>query len=355
MPYQSHVAQGVRILRRFGSTTLTSLMYLCILWIVHRVGFLDDEQFYIAGTATIACIGVFGVLIFSGWNEGRTDPSLSIPMIIASSSVNTYVLYAMDGAGSAFLLVYLVSLLFGVFHLSTRQMLRVAGFILILYGTTIWLRANHGTVGADLRMELLQWAVLGFVVVWFSIMVGFISTLMARLGESEFDELTGAYTRRRIMEILRHEKVRTDRGAGPLSVCLLDLDNLKHINDKFGHQGGDLQLKTVVSAVQGELRSIDYIGRYGGDEFLVVLTQTPSAGARDCAERFRRALESFALNEASPRPPATVSIGIGEYQPGETVAQIVARADAALYQAKKAGRNRIEFATTNSSGKQATG
>jgi GGDEF domain-containing protein len=160
----------------------------------------------------------------------------------------------MQTAGGAFLLIYLVSLLFGVFHLATQQMLRVATFILLLYGLVIWLHWLQGPESTDLRVELLQWAVLAFVVVWFSIMVGYIHTLMARVDQAEFDDLTGAYTRRRIFEILRHEKLRADRGAGPLSVCLLDLDNLKRVNDILGHQAGDLQLKMVVRAVQRELR-----------------------------------------------------------------------------------------------------
>jgi hypothetical protein len=224
---------GDRLLRRFGSSALTSLLFLCILWVVHRFGLLGAAQFYIACAATLACIGTFFLLIRSGWNERRRDPSLSVPMMLASISVNTYVLYSMQTAGGAFLLIYLVSMLFGVFHLSTQQMLRVAACILLLYGLVIWLHWSQA--GTNSSVELLQWAVLAFVVVWFAIMVGYIHTLVARVDASEFDELTGAYTRRRVFEILRHERLRADRGAGPLCVCLLDLDNLKRVNDMLGH------------------------------------------------------------------------------------------------------------------------
>ena len=335
-----------RVLRRFGPSALTSLLYLCILWVVHRFGLLGREQFYIACAATLACIAAFYVLIRSRWNESRRDPSLSVPMMVASTSVNTYVLYSMPAGHGVFLLVYLVSMLFGVFHLSTRQMLRVAAFILLLYGSVIWLHWSQSPEGADLRMELLQWVVLAFVAVWFSLMVGYIHTLMARVDQSEFDELTGAYTRRRVFEILRHEKFRADRGAGPLCVCLLDLDNLKRVNDTLGHLAGDSQLKMVVLAVQRELRNIDYIGRYGGDEFLLVLTQTPVAGARECADRFRRALEALSATEIGAGLAVTISVGITEYRVRESITQTVRRADAALYRAKAGGRNRIECAPT---------
>ena len=335
-----------RMLRRFGAPALTSLLYVCIVWVVHRFGLLGREQFYIACAATLACIATFYVLIRTRWNESRKDPSLSVPMMVASTSVNTYVLYSMPAGHGVFLLVYLVSMLFGVFHLSTRQMLRVAAFILLLYGSVIWLHWAQSPGDADLRMELLQWVVLAFVAIWFSLMVGYIHTLMARVDQSEFDELTGAYTRRRVFEVLRHEKFRADRGAGPLCVCLLDLDNLKRVNDTLGHQAGDSQLKMVVLAVQRELRNIDYIGRYGGDEFLLVLTQTPVAGARECADRFRRALETLSATEIGTGLAVTISVGITEYRVGESITQTVRRADAALYRAKAGGRNRIECAPT---------
>ena len=342
MPTGDNNTDPVRVLRRFGSSALTSLLFLCILWVVHRFGLLGDVQFYVACAATLVCIVTFYVLIRSGWNERRKDPSLSVPMMLASASVNSYVLYSLQTGGGAFLLIYLVSMLFGVFHLSTQQMLRVAAFILLLYGLVIWLHWSQSPESTDLRVELLQWTVLAFVGVWFSIMVGYIHTLMARVDQSEFDELTGAYTRRRIFEILRHEKFRADRGAGPLCVCLLDIDNLKRVNDILGHQAGDLQLKMVVLAVQRELRNIDYIGRYGGDEFLLVLTQTPLAGARECADRFRRALETLSTNEIGATLAVTMSVGITEYRVRESTTQTVRRADAALYRAKSGGRNRIE-------------
>ena len=333
---------GDRLLRRFGSSALTSFLFLCILWVVHRFGLLGEIQFLVACAATLACIVAFYALIRSGWNERRQDPSLSVPMMLASISVNTYVLYSMQTAHGVFLLVYLVSMLFGVFHMSTLRMMRVAAFILLAYGVVIWLHWSQE--GVDSRVELLQWAVLAFVAVWFALMIGYIQTLMTRVGENELDELTGAYTRRRVFEILRHEKLRADRGAGPLSLCLLDVDNLKRVNDTLGHQAGDVQLKMVVLAVQRELRNIDYIGRYGGDEFLLVLTQTPVGGARECADRFRRALETRSASEIGAGLAITVSVGVAEYRAGGSIMETVRRADAALYRAKTGGRNRIECA-----------
>jgi diguanylate cyclase (GGDEF)-like protein len=268
-------------------------------------------------------------------------------MIVVSATVNTYVLYALKDGRGAFLLIYLVSMLFGVFRLSSQQLLRITAFVLLSYALVIWQLARHNPATLNLSVELLQWVVLAFVLVWFSLMGGYINTLVTRLGQSEADELTGAYTRRRIIEILRHEKLRCDRGAGPLSVCMVDIDKLKQVNDTYGHQRGDEFLRAVVSAVQEELRVVDYIGRYGGDEFLLVLTQTPLVGAVDCAERIRSKVERQAVSESSPALAPSVSIGVAEYEMGETTIQTVVRADRALYRAKSGGRNRIECASSS--------
>jgi diguanylate cyclase len=95
-----------------------------------------------------------------------------------------------------------------------------------------------------------------------------------RLRESEYDEVTGIYTRRRILQVLQHEKIRCDRGGHLLCVCLLDIDRFKHVNDEFGHAVGDEVLRTSVLVAKAQLRAIDFIGRYGGEEFLLILTQT---------------------------------------------------------------------------------
>jgi diguanylate cyclase (GGDEF)-like protein len=96
-----------------------------------------------------------------------------------------------------------------------------------------------------------------------------------------YDRLTGIHNRGRVLDVLAHEKIRGDRGAGPMCVCLVDVDHFKDINDTRGHQSGDLALQCVAKIARDELRVIDCIGRYGGDEFLLVLIQTRLDGARE--------------------------------------------------------------------------
>lgn len=127
--------------------------------------------------------------------------------------------------------------------------------------------------------------------------------------------------------------------AGPLSVCMIDVDLFKRVNDTLGHGAGDRVLQKLVETVQGEPRAIDFVGRYGGEEFLLVLTQTGIEGACECAERVRAQTERRTRETLGEPSGVTVSIGVAQYRPGEDVRATIARADAALYRAKKAGRN----------------
>ena len=127
-----------------------------------------------------------------------------------------------------------------------------------------------------------------------------------------------------------------------MSILLVDIDQFKEFNDRLGHHAGDLVLQSFAQVARGELRAIDFLGRYGGDEFLLVLAQTPIEGARACAERVRR--QTARAKPACPQGGCqiTVSIGLAQYVVGEGIEETLKRADAALYRAKAAGRNRVE-------------
>jgi diguanylate cyclase (GGDEF)-like protein len=123
---------------------------------------------------------------------------------------------------------------------------------------------------------------------------------------------------------------------------MLDIDRFKHVNDSFGHAAGDEVLRRSVDIAQKELRAIDFMGRFGGEEFLLVLTQTGLDGARECVERVRNQTARTGFNLSGSDRNMTVSIGVAQYRPGESIRETLERADAALYRAKAGGRNRIE-------------
>jgi diguanylate cyclase (GGDEF)-like protein len=136
--------------------------------------------------------------------------------------------------------------------------------------------------------------------------------------------------------------MRFARGGGSLCVCLVDADELKGINDTLGHRAGDLALQSIAQTAHRELRVVDAIGRYGGDEFLLVLSQTGLDGARECAERIRARIELSDCIGGDARRQITVSCGITRHRRGESLQETLQRADAALYRAKHRGRNCVE-------------
>ncbi len=183
---------------------------------------------------------------------------------------------------------------------------------------------------------------------------------------AERDHLTNSYNRQSILEMVAREKARADRSGESLCICLLDIDHFKDMNDRFGHQAGDRILAAFARRVRGALRTMDVLnsgglpavtraeqvgpsgrsafGRVGGEEFIVLLPDTSLRGALRCAERVRKAVVRRPFDGLHQ---VTVSIGIAEYRPGETVSNLIGRADQALYGAKHAGRNRVHCATAD--------
>lgn len=160
------------------------------------------------------------------------------------------------------------------------------------------------------------------------------------------DPLTGLYNRRQIMTRLEEECERIQRGGIGLSCIMLDVDHFKQVNDTYGHQQGDEVLKMIARQARASLRAYDVVGRYGGEEFIVLLPETDLETAQAVAERLRMAIQASAiLKTATGQPqPTTVSLGLTQWRSGDTVDTLIHRADEALYRAKANGRNRIELA-----------
>lgn len=158
------------------------------------------------------------------------------------------------------------------------------------------------------------------------------------------DELTETFNRRYILKMVEEEKNRANRYGHSFYICLLDIDHFKRVNDTYGHAVGDTVLKIIAGAVQAQVRMTDCFGRYGGEEFLLLFNASSQAGALGFAERIRQCIEALHFPDFSQGLGITASLGIAEYRAQEDISQTIARADAALYQAKSAGRNCIRFA-----------
>ena len=159
---------------------------------------------------------------------------------------------------------------------------------------------------------------------------------------SETDDLTGLLNRRGFAMMADRLFGQAARYNRVLSVMMIDCDNLKQVNDVLGHQAGDRLLRQMVSGIQGQLRFTDVLARYGGDEFVVLLPETPESGAMDVAERIRKAIEALPAEGGGAVDRSTVSIGVASYPgDGRTLDVLVANADTAMYQAKLQGRNAV--------------
>ena len=165
------------------------------------------------------------------------------------------------------------------------------------------------------------------------------------------DSLTGMLNRGSFLAEFERALLRARRGGGSLGVAMFDLDHFKRLNDAHGHQAGDEVLRAVAASIQGSIRQPDILGRYGGEEFALVMPEADADAAMRVAERVRIAVQARAAQWQGSRLAITISGGVATFAAnGETPEALIAAADAALYEAKRAGRNRVLLAAAGAPG-----
>lgn len=164
---------------------------------------------------------------------------------------------------------------------------------------------------------------------------------------SETDELTGVLNMRAFATIAERVAQQAGRYARPFSVLMIDSDSLKQVNDTLGHETGNRLLQQTVECILGRLRQTDLVARYGGDEFVALLPETPCTGAAGVAERIRKSIETIALASREQKVSASVSIGVACYpNHGVDFETVLEKADQAMYASKSAGKNRVTVSAT---------
>ncbi len=152
------------------------------------------------------------------------------------------------------------------------------------------------------------------------------------------DRLTGLYNRLKLDEVLNYEIAQTSRYDTPLSIIIIDIDHFKNVNDTYGHQTGDIVLKEVAQILRSCSRTSDTSGRWGGEEFLIILPNTNLTGALEAAEKIRTSIENYPFSVVGKK---TASFGVAEFLVEENEDSFIERADQALYRAKSGGRNQV--------------
>ncbi|MCF7793743.1 MAG: sensor domain-containing diguanylate cyclase [Candidatus Cloacimonetes bacterium] len=159
---------------------------------------------------------------------------------------------------------------------------------------------------------------------------------------SRTDPLTNLANRRALLDNMNHEKFRFERSHETFSIIICDIDNYKFINDNYGHNAGDFVLKEIGNIMINKLRKQDIVGRWGGDEFLMILPQTNVDGARILANIIRERIDSHVFKYKDFKIKLTMSFGTSEFKESFSIHECIRSADEALYQAKKEGKNKVK-------------
>lgn len=318
------------------------LLILVLLYIIFS-GVKDDSEAGIAITAGLFFYAAM-VMSFRYANFYRRETRWKIAIeTFGMIAMITWALWYTGRTASPLLNLYLLPVITSSLALSKTSTLLLVGVIAACFiglgngdGQMLSLAAA-GEIAAKLAPVLL----VAYITTMFSADIRYGLSKAKLL--SETDELTGLFnvrgfaiaTSRIFGQALRYER--------PACVLMIDSDDLKPVNDRHGHQVGNQLLQKIARSINNELRHTDIAARYGGDEFIVLLPETPLKGALDVSERIRRAVADTAFESDSGRFHSSVSIGVAAYpEHGRTLDAIIARADQAMYHAKKSGRNRIE-------------
>jgi diguanylate cyclase (GGDEF)-like protein len=351
-PAAADPGQDLRLQRHLVAAGTSALVVLALV-AFHVLGLIDAEVVTKGALAIVVLSLGFYLAFRSGLNRVARDPSLTVPQMVCAILVLGWLMYYAEPIRGALCLFYLVAMLFGVLRLDTASMVGLALTALVSHAAMLYLW-HVANPGLDAGADIARLAVLGIVLPWFAVMGGYVNRMRKRLTDSNRrlvramerieqvairDELTGAYNRRFLLEVLERECRRSRRVGSRLAVCLVDIDHFKSVNDSHGHAAGDAVLTYFSGLVHGIIRGADVFGRYGGEEFVIVLPDTDLQGAVDCAERIRRASVEADYPQIPVERRITATIGVALQGNHETPAELLVRADRALYQGKAAGRN----------------
>jgi diguanylate cyclase (GGDEF)-like protein len=305
--------------------------------------------------------GVYAILR-SGLNERLSDRGLTNLQILGANSWITmgYALCAPIRGGMMMLLALVM--VFGIFDLSRRGRAIVNAWTLSLFGAVQWYVSQKYPAEYPPRIELAHWLMVATIVPLVSILGGQLNGMRVKLKQqkadlieamdriremAQHDELTGLYNRRHMNELIANAVRQMERSGLCFSICIMDIDFFKKVNDTYGHGIGDDVLRNFAEQASRNLRETDSIARWGGEEFLLLMGNTRAEHALVPVQRLHTAINNMVVPTV-PRLRVTFSAGVAQFREGETIEDAIERADHALYRAKQNGRNRTISAVEGS-------
>ena len=329
-----------------------------MLLVAHSSTTVDQTALQWWAALSVGGLVVMTAFIRSGETARLRDPSLTIPQMVwtITSGAVAYVL-AGDARGLV-LSVLAMILFFGTFGLTVAEVIGIGVYALLAFASAIGVSARFNATASG----YLDTAYALMVLILLSGCIALnlrIQRIRAKLQQQREalaqalevnrelatrDELTGLINRRAMLDLMALEHSRSLRSGRPLLLAQLDIDHFKPINDQHGHATGDRALQAFAGTVRASLRDSDVLARWGGEEFVLMLTDTSAEHARELLERIRQAVQALEIAHSAGSLQLTVSIGLAQHLPGDTVEHTLERADQALYRAKALGRNRVVVA-----------
>lgn len=326
-------------------------MYLLAIALFSAMDLVQKNTFFILMGAIAIAISVFFFLFKTGFNQGLRESHLKLEMIATAFAGMLLVFYFDPATQIVFTPFAFIALAYGMYQIPSKILSILVAGVLLGFALVIGLHYRQWHNPALLKLEAMHFLVLLLSLPLFVFQLGKVQHLNKVLHkasrkikyiqeDAKRDVLVDCYNRRYMVAALEQQKQLADAHGTALCLAVIDLDHFKKINDELGHLGGDEVLRSFSRIAQDNVRSEDIFGRYGGEEFLLIFPTTSLLPALNTSERIRSQVEHFAWDCALEKG-VSISIGVTQYIPGESVLELFSRADTAMYLAKQGGRNQV--------------
>ena len=365
--------QRIRI-KRLAISALSHAILLGILGLALLTGLLNNvtlQNYLLFAGSAVVTQSIFWLLFHHNLNLKFNDPSLTLMQMSTAIIWFSLMISQLPELRGSLLILYVMVMLFGIFQLRTLEFAFVGLLSLISFGIVIGADITLRPEQPNLRLGVMQWLILATAQTWIALFSSYVRRLSERLKKQKSvlkdsnhkmlkaneeleqamlqldeiagtDELTGALNRRRFFQEAKN-RLNDDEHYQASALCMIDIDHFKTVNDQFGHQAGDKVLEQFSRITDQHLRASDLFGRYGGEEFILLLPQNNQDSGIKVAERIRRAFADHCFDHIKTDLNITLSAGITLHRQGESIEDTLKRADDALYQAKKTGRNQTVY------------